>query len=101
MTADMPTAPTPNTATQEPGAGRSTAVAALTPVCTPQPSGARTEAGRSSGTFTVARSVVTTRRENEDWPKKWPCIVPSPQLSVADPSARAPSAMLSCPQSRQ
>ena len=60
MSADRPTAPAPNTATRSPLRGFSTSVAAHTPVCTPQPRGASTVAGTSSGAGVTARAAAAT-----------------------------------------
>ena len=90
MIAAMPTAPTPSTAIEEPGSGRSVFHTAPVPVWMLQPSGASNSGGSSSSTLTVERSSTIACRANEDWPKNRP---PSgwPSRLIGDvPSTRLP-----------
>ncbi len=95
ITAESPTAPAPATTTVLPGPGLSTFHTAPTPVCTPQPSGARISSGEPTSTLTTLRSSATAWRANEDWPKKWLPIGSPERLIVLDPSRRAPPIRLS------
>ena len=95
MMAAMPTAPAPNTAIVLPGSGRSTFMTAPAPVWMPQPRGARTCSGASSGTLTRQRSSTSACRASDDCPKKWPCSGRPPWWRVWLPSARVPPKRLS------
>jgi hypothetical protein len=71
-TALIPTAPTPNTAIEDPGLGRSEFITAPAPVITPHPMGPRISRGTSSRTFTTFRSLANAKSAKEDWLKKEP-----------------------------
>ena len=88
MTADMPTPPVPNTAIDEPAGGHSVFMTAPAPVRTPQPRGAATSNGRSSGMRTTLRSEATARVAKLDWPKKWECRGRPSRASDVEPSGR-------------
>jgi len=70
MTAGSPTPPAPKIAIDEFGSGRRTFMTPPAPVCTPQPNGATSSKGTSSGMATTLRSGMTAPVAKLDWPKK-------------------------------
>ncbi len=90
MTAARPTAPTPITAIEVPGSGRSVFQTAPVPVWTLQASGASSSNGTSSAILTTLRSSAMEWRAKDDWPKKRPPSA-TPFLLIGEvPSARLP-----------
>jgi hypothetical protein len=88
MTDDRPTPPAPKTAIDELGSGRRTLMTPPAPVCTPQPNGATTSKGTSSGMATTLVSAMTAPVAKHDCPKKCECTgVPSRVIAVV-PSVR-------------
>ena len=88
MTADSPTPPAPKIAIDELGSGRRMFMTPPAPVWIPQPNGATSSKGTSSGIVTTLRSGMTAPVAKLDWPKKCECTgSPSREIAVL-PSAR-------------
>ena len=88
MTADSPTPPAPKMAIDELGSGRRTFMTPPAPVWMPQPNGATTSKGTSSGMATTLRSGMTAPVAKLDWPKKCECTGSPPREIAVLPSAR-------------
>lgn len=69
ITAESPTAPAPNTTTEEPTGGRSALSTAPAPVPIPQARGPRIATGASAATGTSDEAGQIEYVANEDWPK--------------------------------
>ena len=70
ISADSPTAPTPNTANASPGCGCIVLSTAPAPVCPLQASGPSRSSGASLRTFTAKRSLAMAWVANDDCWKK-------------------------------
>ena len=88
MTAESPTAPVPNTASELPAWGRITFSTAPAPVWIPQPNGAASSKSAKSGSLTTLRSVATEWVAKLDCPKKCPCTTSPSRESTLVPSGR-------------
>ena len=88
MTAESPTPPTPKMAIDELGSGRRMLMTLPAPVWIPQPNGATSSNGTSSGMATTLRSGMTAPVAKLDWPKKCECTGSPPREIAVLPSAR-------------
>ena len=91
ITADSPTAPAPNTTSDDPGCTSRATSTDPAPVCTPHPSGPSFSIGRSGSTLTVFRSLAMQWVANEDWAnQRDETAAPSASVTPVDPSRPRP-----------